>query len=234
MRAAIPVWIAFVPVSFALGIAAKTHGLHLGEIVLMSALVYAGPAQFAALEPLGSGKPALQIVLATFLFNLRFLVMSAVIARYFHQVRRTTLLFCAHFISASSFLLPYAHFLQQTPSSSQPGGGGQNGEENLRYFIGVALTSFAVWVAGSGLGYAVALGVPAGFEEGLRFMLPGYFACMLTTELRGRTTSLIIVASFVAAVPGSLLSPDWGWLGTVLPVVTVGWGIEQWIQRGSR
>ena len=82
VKAAIPIWIAFVPYSFALGIAAKAHGLQLGETVLMSTLVYAGPAQFAALEPLASGKPALQIFLTTFLINLRFLVMSAAIAPY--------------------------------------------------------------------------------------------------------------------------------------------------------
>ena len=50
VMAAVPIWIAFVPFSFALGVAAETHGLSLGEVVLMSALVYAGPAQFAALK----------------------------------------------------------------------------------------------------------------------------------------------------------------------------------------
>ncbi|MEE9185710.1 MAG: AzlC family ABC transporter permease [Candidatus Binatia bacterium] len=232
--AAIPIWIAFVPYSFALGIAAKTHGLELEEIVLMSVLVYSGPAQFAVLEPLGSGKPALQILLATFLINLRFLVMSAALAPYFRGARRAAVLFCSHFVSASSFVLPYIRFQQQPASSSQYEGGGRNAEENLRYFLGVAMTSFAVWVMGSGLGYGVALSVPAGFEEVLRFVLPGYFACMLATELKGWTIWLIIVASFFTAVPGSLLSPVWGWLCTTLAVVTVCWGIEQWIRSGSR
>lgn len=234
VTAAIPIWIAFVPYSFALGIAAKTHGLELEEIVLMSALVYSGPAQFAVLEPLGSGKPALQILLATFLINLRFLVMSAALAPYFRGARRTAVLFCSHLVSASSFVLPYVRFQQQFTSSSQHGGSGHIAEENLRYFLGVALTSFAVWVMGSGLGYGVALSVPVGFEEGLRFVLPGYFACMLATELKGRTIWLIIAASFFAAIPGSLLSPIWGWLCTTLVIVTVCWGVEQWIRYGSR
>ncbi|MEK7378770.1 MAG: AzlC family ABC transporter permease [Candidatus Binatota bacterium] len=54
VKAAIPVWIAYISTSFALGISAKAYGLNLGEIVLMSALVFAAPAQFAALEPLAS------------------------------------------------------------------------------------------------------------------------------------------------------------------------------------
>ncbi len=234
VRAAIPIWIAFVPVSFTLGVAAKTHGLELEEIVLMSALVYSGPAQFAVLEPLGSGKPALQILLTTFLINLRFLVMSAALAPYFRGARRAKVLFCSYFLSASSFLLPYVRFQQQSISSSHSEESCRNAEENLRYFLGVALFSFTVWVIGSGLGYGVALSVPAGFEEGLRFMLPGYFACMLVTEVKGRIMWLIIIASFFAAVPGSLLSPDWGWLWTTLIVVTIGWGMEQWRRCGSR
>ena len=66
----------------------------------MSALVYSGPAQFAVLEPLGSGKPALQILLTTFLINLRFLVMSAALAPYFRGARRAKVLFCSQFVSA--------------------------------------------------------------------------------------------------------------------------------------
>ncbi|MFQ5903293.1 MAG: AzlC family ABC transporter permease [Candidatus Binatia bacterium] len=236
VKAAIPIWIVFVPYSFALGVAAKAHGLYLEEIVLMSALVYAGPAQLAALEPLASGKSALQILLATSLINLRFLPMSAALAPYFRRVRRARLLLSAHFISASSFVLPYLHFQKEEKSlsGSGPEKASENGGRNLRYFLGVAMTSFCVWVLGSGMGYWAALRVPAGFEEGLRFILPGYFACMLVTEMRGWAASIICVVSLIAAVPGVLLSPDWGWLITALIAATIGWRLEQWIHRGSQ
>ncbi len=236
VKAAVPIWIAFVPYSFALGVAAKAYGLHLEEIVLMSALVYAGPAQFAALEPLASGKSALQILLVTFLINLRFFPMSAALVPYFRRVRRTTLLLSAHFISASSFILPYLHFQNQKEPLSEflPEEIRENGGRNLRYFLGVAVTSFSVWVLGSGMGYWAALRVPAGFGEGLRFILPGYFACMLVTEMRGWTAPIICVVSLIAAVPGVLLIPGWGWLITALITATIGWRLEQWIHRGSR
>ena len=56
VKAAIPIWIAFIPSSLAFGIAAQAHGLHLGEVILMSAWVYSGPAQFAVLSPIADGK----------------------------------------------------------------------------------------------------------------------------------------------------------------------------------
>ncbi|OGP97242.1 MAG: hypothetical protein A2W10_04910 [Deltaproteobacteria bacterium RBG_16_55_12] len=65
-------------------------------------------------------------------------------------------------------------------------------------------------------------------------MLPGYFACILTAQVRGKTALLIGMASSLLAVPGALLNAEWGWLVTALFIGTVGWGIEQWIQRGPR
>jgi predicted branched-subunit amino acid permease len=230
-KAAIPVWIAFLPTSFALGIAAKVHGLSFTEIILMSILVYAGPAQFAALDPLAAGRPALQILLATFLINLRFLVMSSAIAPYFRRVKRASLLFCLHFLSASSFIISYAHFQK---ASAQPS---ENPEatdrRNLRYFMGVGVSSFLVWLAGSGLGYLAAVRIPAGFEEVLKFLLPGYFACLLAVEVRERSARLVGVAALFAAVLGMMLNPNWGWLVSALLIATCGWWMEQWIRRGS-
>lgn len=231
VRAAVPIWVAFIPFSFALGVAAETHGLSLGEIMLMSALVYAGPAQFAVLEPLASGKPAAQILLTTFLINLRFLPMSTAIAPYFRRVRRLTILLCSHFLSASTFIPPYVRFQKESQISSEKEKVEATGQSNLRYFLGVATTSFSVWVLGSGLGYWVALEVPAGLEEGLNFILPGYFACMLATEFHGRAILWIGLASFFAGVPGALFDSTWGWLATAFFLASVGWGIEQWTTR---
>lgn len=231
VRAAVPIWLAFIPSSFALGVAAKAHDLALGEIVLMSVLVFAGPAQFAVLEPLGTGKPALQILFATLLINLRFLPMSAAIAPYFRGVKRARMVFAAHFISASTFALPYLHFQREERESDSPGAAGERSERNLRFFLGAAMPSCLVWVAGTALGYWAALGVPGGFEEGMKFILPGYFACLLAVEVRGRIAPMVCILSFLAAVAGALWNPDWGWIATALLIATAAWGLEQWMRR---
>ena len=234
VKAAVPIWIAYISTSLTLGIAAKAYGLQVGEIVLMSALVFAAPAQFAALEPLASGKSALQIFLVTFLINLRFLVMSAAIAPYFGRIRRAALLCSSHMISISTFIIPYVHF-QKEARQAVPGEKMEDwGRGNFDYFLGVAVTSFSVWVIGAGVGYWAALHVPPGYEEALKFMLPGYFACILTAELKGRVAILICLLSFLAAIPGALASPGWGWLMTALAIGTLGWVMEPWIRRARR
>lgn len=244
MKAAIPIWIAFVPSSIAWGIAAQDHGLSLDEVVLMSAWVYSGPAQFAVLGPLAENKSALQVLIAGFLMNLRFLPMSTALAPFFRGVRRAHLLPASHVISASSFIVPYVQFQKerQPHSESSPGGGeGKidlqervHGYANLAFFLGVGLTSFLVWVTGTAGGFLVALGFPPGFEEALRFILPGYFAGLLVVEMKGRAMALICLGSLLAALPGAELSPGWGWLITAIVIATMGWAVEQWKLPVSR
>jgi len=230
VKAAIPIWIAFVPSSIAWGIAAQNHGLSLDEVVLMSAWVYSGPAQFAVLGPLAENKSALRVLVAGFLMNLRFLPMSTALAPFFRGVKRVPLFLSSHVISASSFIVPYLQFQKEKEMASAP----DDGYGNLAFFLGVGATSFLVWVTGTAVGFGVALGFPPGFEEVLRFILPGYFAGLLVVEMKGWAMPLICLGSLTAAVAGAWISPGWGWLATAIFVATLGWGVEEWNSRASK
>jgi predicted branched-subunit amino acid permease len=236
MKAAVPIWIAFVPSSLAWGIAAQDHGLSLGEVVLMSAWVYSGPAQFAVLSPLAEGKSALQVLVAGFLMNLRFLPMSTALAPLFRGAKRWHLLFASHVISASSFIVPYMQFQKERVArlANAPDAWPESGYGNLAFFLGVGVTSFLVWVTGTAGGFIAAFGFPPGFEEALKFILPGYFAGLLVVEMKGWAMPLICAGSLIAALPGALVSPGWGWLITAILVATLGWGWEEWKSRASR
>jgi predicted branched-subunit amino acid permease len=235
MKAAIPIWIAFVPSSIAWGIAAQNHGLLLEEVILMSAWVYSGPAQFAVLAPLAEGKSALQVLVAGFFMNLRFLPMSTALAPFFQGVKRGRLVLASHVVSASSFIVPYLQFQKEHQSSqSSAESRAIDGRGNLAFFLGVGLTSFAIWVTGTAAGFGVALGFPPGFEEALKFILPGYFAGLLVIEMKQWTARLIGLGSLAAALAGASVSPGWGWLATSIAVATLGWGMEEWKSRASR
>lgn len=230
MKAAIPIWIAFVPSSLAWGIAAESHGLALEEVILLSAWVYSGPAQFAVLAPLAEGKSA-AVLVAGFLMNLRFLPMSMALAPFFRGVKRLPLLIASHVVSASSFIVPYLQFQKERAATG--GRSIADGYGNLGFFVGVGATSFFVWVASAAAGYGVALGFPSGFEEALKFILPGYFAGLLVSEMKGWTMPLICLASIVTAIPGALFNPGWGWLATAAAIAILGWSLEKWLSRAS-
>ena len=235
MKAAIPIWIAFAPSSIAWGIAAQRHGLSLEEIILMSAWVYSGPAQFAVLGPLAENKSSLQVLVAGFLMNLRFLPMSTALAPFFRGVKRLPLLLASHVVSASSFIVPYLQFQKERDGTTRaPSAAPPDGYSNLAFFLGVGMTSFVVWVTGSAVGFGLALGFPADFDEALRFILPGYFAGLLVVEMKSWTMGLICLGSLMAALPGALASQEWGWLIMAIGVATLGWGIERWKLRAAK
>ena len=230
MKAAIPIWVAFVPSSLAWGIAAQAHGLTLTEIILMSAWVYSGPAQFAVLVPLAEGRSAIHVLVAGSLMNLRFLPMSTALAPFFRGVKRVPLLISSHVVSASSFVVPYLQFQKEREAALREATDAPpiDGYGNLAFFLGVGATAFTVWVIGTASGFLVALGVPPGFEEAFRFILPGYFAGLLVAEVKGWTMPVICALSLIASVPGALVSPAWGWIVAATVIATLGWGIEEW------
>ena len=232
MRAAIPVWIAFVPSSIAWGIAAQAHGLTLNEIVLMSAWVYSGPAQFAVLVPLTEGKSSATVLIAGLLMNLRFLPMSTALAPFFRGVKRVPLVLSSHVVSASSFIIPYLQFQKERDGAE--GTIASDGYGNLAFFVGVGLTSFIVWVAGTAAGFGMALGFPPGFEEALRFILPGYFGGLLIAEMKSRVMALICLVSLLTAIPGALFNPGWGWLASATLIAVLGWLLEKCFSRATK
>jgi len=197
----------------------------------MSSWVYSGPAQFAVLLPLAESKSAASVLIAGLLMNLRFLPMSMALAPFFSGVKPWQLLLSSHVVSASSFIVPYIQFQKEKAGSEYRAPA--DGYGNLGFFLGVGLTAFIVWVSGSTSGYAVAVNFPRGFEEALKFILPGYFAGLLVAEIKGKTMPLICFASLIAAIPGALIDPAWGWLASAALVALIGWRLEPWLSRGS-
>jgi predicted branched-subunit amino acid permease len=168
--------------------------------------------------------------------NLRFLPMSTALAPFFRGVKRLPLLLSSHVVSASSFIVPYLEFQKEREAALREGAEAPptDGYGNLAFFLGVGASAFTIWVFGTASGFLLALGVPPGFEEALRFILPGYFAGLLVAEMKGWTTPVICLLSLIAAVPGALVSSAWGWITTATVIAVVSWGIEEWKLRASR
>jgi predicted branched-subunit amino acid permease len=181
---------------------------------------------------LAEGKSAATVLIAGFLMNLRFLPMSTALAPFFRGVKRLPLVMASHVVSASSFIVPYLQFQKERAASG--GTSVADGYANLGFYVGIGATSFAVWVAGTTAGYEIALNFPPGFEEALKFILPGYFAGLLVAEIKGATMPLICLVSVITAIPGAMFNPGWGWLASAAMIALLGWGLEKWLSRASK
>jgi 4-azaleucine resistance transporter AzlC len=77
LRDIAPIVVAAVPISLLFGAVAAAKGLTPLEVTVMSALVFAGGAQFAAIETWIHPAPILTLSFATLLINARHVLMGA-------------------------------------------------------------------------------------------------------------------------------------------------------------
>jgi 4-azaleucine resistance transporter AzlC len=75
-----PAMVAAIPIGLLFGALAATEGLSLPEVALMSGLVFAGGAQFAAIEIWSYPVPVAALAFSTLLINARHVLMGASLA----------------------------------------------------------------------------------------------------------------------------------------------------------
>jgi 4-azaleucine resistance transporter AzlC len=79
-RQAVSISLAVMPFGVAFGVAASEAGLEVWQASAFSALVFAGSAQFAAVDVIGDGGVAVAAIVAGLLLNMRSLAYGVVMA----------------------------------------------------------------------------------------------------------------------------------------------------------
>lgn len=213
VRAAGPVVLGYLPIGFAFGVLARTSGLTVAEIGLMSLLVYAGSSQFIGAGMIAAGMAASAIISTTFLVNLRHLLMSTALVPSMRGNRPWENSLLAYGITDETFAVSSA-MLQGRPAS--PG-----------FVAGLHITAQSFWVVASVAGALT--GQLAGNTEalGLDFALPAMFVGLLMPHLQGgerRTRAIAAVTAAAVCVTVALLFPasSWSVIAATLIAATLG------------
>lgn len=172
------------------GVAMVKSGLGVGLSLLMSALVYAGSSQLAALPLITSHAPLWVIWLTAFAVNLRFVIYSAQWRWYFGHLPRWQRLLLGY-LGAD---MNYAVFLRRWPEPHpQPG--------QIPYYLGGTLVIWGGWQVPSVLGIALADRIPPQWGLGFAGVLAllGMTASLLVdraTRTCGAVAALAAVAAY--------------------------------------
>ncbi|GAB4279313.1 MAG: AzlC family ABC transporter permease [Deferrisomatales bacterium] len=193
-KAAWPICVGYVPIGLAFGVLAEKAGLGLGQVALMSVLVFAGSAQFIAVGMLQAGAAGVPIVLTTFMVNLRHLLMSSALAPRLRGAGRGFLSLFAYGVTDESFAVNAARFRT-------------GGWDRVR---ALAVNQWAnlCWVLSTVAGARLGRLIPAG-AFGVDYALPGMFLCLLTFQLHSRLHIAVAALSgalalgLYLAVPGN-------------------------------
>ncbi|MCW5748753.1 MAG: AzlC family ABC transporter permease [Alphaproteobacteria bacterium] len=196
VRDILPAMIACVPIAALFGALAVGKGLSIAEAGLMSILVFAGGAQFAALELWTYPVPVLALALSTLLINARHVLMGASLVPKvggFSWLQRIAAAWC---LTDEAWALAERRALgrQITPS----------------YWFAVAGLLPLVWIAATFLGAWLGsfLGDPR--RLGADFAFTALFIGLIAGLWRGRATGITIVASAAAsALVYVVLGPPW-------------------------
>jgi 4-azaleucine resistance transporter AzlC len=192
-RRCLPLALSVFAYGLVFGILARQAGLSPAESVLMSALVFAGAAQFVALGLWAAPLPVAAIVLTALVVNLRHLLMGAALAPLLLRVRRSAAYTSVFFMADESWALTV--------------GEQAKGTRNGAFLLGSGLAVFVAWVGATFLGRTVGnvVGDPA--RWGLDFAFTAVFTALLVGLWGGRSDLLPWVAAAVVATAASTLLP---------------------------
>ncbi len=192
----LPVMLATAPFGLLLGAVAAQKGLSVLEIALMSAIVFAGSAQFVAVDIWTSPAPWAALGFSALLINMRHVLMSASIApkmRNFHPAARVFGLF---------FLADELWALSEARAARQP--------FTPAFYFGLVTVFFAFWNVWSVLGALIgpALGDPA--EFGFDFAFTAIFIALIVNFWKGMATGAVLIASAgTAALVHQVVAGPW-------------------------
>ena len=187
VRGALPALPANIPFGFVVGAAAVQAGFTDVQAVAMSALVFAGAAQLAAIDLLESGAPLVVVTLTAVVVNIRYTMYSAAIAPHFRKFSERWRLLCCQFIVDTTFAIAVTEYERDGDT------------DRLAYYLGVSAAIYATYVAGTAAGVLVGDRIPDGFQ--LDFAVPLLFLALLVPSVTDEpTTVAAAVGGFAALV----------------------------------
>ncbi len=171
-RLTIPLALSVAAYGTVFGVLARRADLSPVESMLMSGVVYAGAAQFVAVELWAGGATVITLVLTTLLVNLRHLLMGASLRSWFGQLPAHRAYGSLFFLNDESWALTQSEY--------------ERGRRDAAFLLGSGLALWGAWVGATGLGYLAgsAVGDPAVW--GLDFAFATVFAALPTGMFKGR------------------------------------------------
>jgi 4-azaleucine resistance transporter AzlC len=192
----VPVIVAACPIGLLWGTLAVGKGLSTLEAGLMSAAVFAGAAQFVALELWSDPAPWLFLTLTVFIVNIRHLLMGASLARHMGAIP-------SQWRAPILFLMADENWaFCERRALTRP--------LTLQYYLGLGLPMVVVWVTSTIIGALAGqlLGDPKAY--GFDFAMAAMFIAILAGFWKGPRTGVVLATSAaVAAIAKLAIGGAW-------------------------
>ncbi|MEK3855571.1 AzlC family ABC transporter permease [Cytobacillus sp. FSL H8-0458] len=181
VQSGISIAIGYAPIALTFGLLAKTTGLSIGETALMSLLVFAGAAQYISLSLLTLGTGIFEIVLTTFIVNIRHFLMSTALNEKWDDEQAANKVILSFGITDETFSV--AAVREEKVTSG--------------YMLGLISVSYASWVICSGLGHLIGASLPQTLQESMSVALYAMFVGLLVPSMK-QSAKVVFLAALAA------------------------------------
>ncbi len=214
LKASIPIAVGYLPIAITFGLVAKSSGIPDYIALLMSFIVFAGASQFVGVNLIALGTNPWEIILTTFILNLRHFLMSASLSmRIDASVSRAWRYLMAFGVTDETFSVAS---LQKDQLLSP------------LFIVALNMLAFLAWNAGTWMGIFLASGLPSALQASMGIALYAMFIGLLVPALKESYPILIVVLisiginSALSWIPMSAgLSAGWRIiLSTILAALT--------------
>jgi 4-azaleucine resistance transporter AzlC len=187
VKAELPILLGVLPFGMIYGVLALEAGLPIIEAQAMSAVVFAGSAQFVIAQLVALGTPGLVIFVTAVLVNLRHALYSASLAPYLRHLRPRWQWLLAYLLTDEAYAVAILHY--------QDGGELKN---KHWYFLGAGLALWTTWQASTAAGILLGAQIPA--EWSLDFTLALTFIAIVVPALKERADLAAALTGGITAV----------------------------------
>ncbi len=209
MRHGIPVVFGYIPVGIAYGVAALEAGFSPLETCLMSLMVYSGSGQVLGVSMTAQGASLAAILIATFLINFRYFIMSACI------FNRLPALGTAGRIAGSFFVVDETFAIFTTADSRLA---------RVSYLAGIITLTYSSWFCGAVIGVAAHSLLPQWVAAALGIALYALFIAIVFPGCRRnlKIGLLVIMCALCNTLLSTLFDGSWAVVISTLGCAALG------------
>lgn len=196
MRSAIPVILGFVPVGIAYAIMARQAGFSVAQTCGMSLAVFAGASQMMAVGMYVQGASVFAMILATFILNLRHLIMSTCVVNRMRKDSTKIKLLAAFGVTDESFAI----FTTEKEEKC-----------SAWFFLGLITVTYTSWNAGTLIGAVASDFLPEIVTASLGIALYAMFLGILVPNLshNGRLAILVLLTAVCNSILTQFIPSSW-------------------------
>ena len=188
-RDTFPLLLAAFPFGLIYGALAVSAGLSMGAAIAMSALVFAGSAQFIAVGLIAIQAPVLLIVLTTFVVNLRHMLYSATLLPHLRHLPQRWLIPLAFWLTDETFAVTVHRFQEDDASPFKHW-----------YQLGSSMAMYLNWQFWCFVGLLLGDQIPDAASWGLDVAMPIAFIGMTIPFVKNRAMVICVLTSGAASL----------------------------------